>query len=75
MDSQGKKIVVCDNGTGVIWIVFDLLISSVSNRYFLIQFVKCGFAGSNFPEYVFPSLVGRPILRSSARINNIEVKV
>lgn len=54
MDNQGRKIVVCDNGTG---------------------FVKCGFAGSNFPEHIFPSLVGRPILRSSARINNIEVKM
>jgi len=25
--------------------------------------VKCGFAGSNFPAAIFPSLVGRPILR------------
>ncbi|EMR11597.1 hypothetical protein PNEG_00040 [Pneumocystis murina B123] len=26
-------------------------------------FVKVGYAGSNFPDYVFPSIVGRPILR------------
>ncbi|PWN31964.1 Actin/actin-like protein [Meira miltonrushii] len=26
-------------------------------------FVKTGYAGSNFPEFVFPSIVGRPILR------------
>jgi len=31
-------------------------------------FVKCGYAGSNFPEYIFPSLVGRPVLRSQAKI-------
>lgn len=53
MDSQGRKVVVCDNGTG---------------------FVKCGFAGQNFPSHIFPSLVGRPILRSTAKIGDIEVK-
>ncbi len=74
---------MCDNGTG---------------------FVKCGYAGSNFPSHIFPrcvdvcaevcvcvcmcvdvcelciksmfdSLVGRPILRSQAKIGNIEIKV
>lgn len=53
MDSQGRKVVVCDNGTG---------------------FVKCGYSGSNFPSHIFPSLVGRPILRSTAKIGNIELK-
>lgn len=37
-------------------------------------FVKCGFAGSNFPAHIFPSLVGRPILRSQAKIGNITLK-
>jgi len=37
-------------------------------------FVKCGFAGSNFPEFIFPSMVGRPILRASARVGDVEVK-
>ena len=27
-------------------------------------FVKCGFAGSNFPTQRFPAIVGRPILRA-----------
>ncbi|KAK2160285.1 hypothetical protein NP493_1652g00001 [Ridgeia piscesae] len=53
MDSQGRKVVVCDNGTG---------------------FVKCGFAGSNFPAHIFQSMVGRPIIRSSNKIGDIEVK-
>ncbi|XP_005100913.1 actin-related protein 2 [Aplysia californica] len=53
MDSNGRKVVVCDNGTG---------------------FVKCGFAGSNFPAHIFPSLVGRPIIRSTTKIGDIEVK-
>ncbi|PWN88544.1 Actin/actin-like protein [Acaromyces ingoldii] len=30
-------------------------------------FVKVGYAGSNFPEFVFPSIVGRPILRVEER--------
>ncbi|KAJ3006996.1 hypothetical protein NUW54_g3723 [Trametes sanguinea] len=31
-------------------------------------FVKVGYAGSNFPEHVFPSIVGRPILRAEERV-------
>lgn len=53
MDSQGRKVIVCDNGTG---------------------FVKCGYAGSNFPAFTFPSLVGRPIIRAAHKIGDIEVK-
>lgn len=30
-------------------------------------FVKVGYAGSNFPEHVFSSIVGRPILRAEER--------
>ncbi|MBN3304662.1 ARP2 protein, partial [Amia calva] len=37
-------------------------------------FVKCGFAGSNFPEHIFPALVGRPIIRSCTKVGNIEIK-
>ncbi|CDZ97993.1 actin actin-like protein [Phaffia rhodozyma] len=36
-------------------------------------FVKCGYAGSNFPEHVFPSIVGRPILRAEERLGNQEI--
>ncbi len=36
--------------------------------------MKCGFAGSNFPEHIFPSVLGRPILRASAKVGNVEVK-
>ncbi|XP_054713108.1 LOW QUALITY PROTEIN: actin-related protein 2-like [Uloborus diversus] len=53
MDSEGRKVIVCDNGTG---------------------FVKCGYAGSNFPAFTFPSLVGRPIIRAAHKIGDIEVK-
>merc|ERR1712093_258865 len=37
-------------------------------------FVKCGFAGSNFPASIFPSMVGRPILRSEEKFDNVEIK-
>jgi len=53
MDAAGRKVIVCDNGTG---------------------FVKCGYAGSNFPEHIFPSMVGRPMLRSTAKVGDIEIK-
>lgn len=32
-------------------------------------FVKCGYASDPFPKYVFPSLLGRPILRAEEAIN------
>ena len=38
------------------------------------QFVKVGYAGSNFPSHIFPSLVGRPIIRSTQKVGNIEIK-
>ena len=41
----------------------------------LFQYVKCGHAGRNFPEHVFPAMVGRPIIRSQAKVGDIEVKV
>lgn len=38
-------------------------------------FVKCGFAGENFPRHIFPSMVGRPILRSdTAVLKDVEMK-
>ena len=37
-------------------------------------FVKCGFAGDNFPAHIFPSIVGRPILRSEEKIQDMELK-
>ena len=33
-------------------------------------FVKIGRAGENFPDYTFPSIVGRPILRAEERANS-----
>ncbi|XP_012277551.1 actin-related protein 2 isoform X1 [Orussus abietinus] len=53
MDSKGRKVIVCDNGTG---------------------FVKCGYAGANFPAHIFPSLVGRPIIRAVNKIGGIDIK-
>lgn len=37
--------------------------------------MKCGFAGSNFPKSIFPSMVGRPILRAEEKVEGIEIKV
>lgn len=50
-------------------------IDSALRIFFYPQFVKCGFAGSNFPEHIFPAMVGRPILRSTIKMGNFEIKV
>jgi len=36
--------------------------------------VKCGFAAANFPASIFPSMVGRPILRSEEKFDNVQLK-
>jgi len=36
--------------------------------------VKCGHAGANFPAAIFPSMVGRPIMRFEEKIDNVEIK-
>ncbi len=42
----------------------------------LLQFVKAGFAADNLPRFVFPSIVGRPMLRAEEDIiGDIELKV
>jgi hypothetical protein len=39
------------------------------------SFVKCGFAGTNFPAAIFPSMVGRPIMRFETNtVDDIEIK-
>jgi len=36
--------------------------------------VKAGFAGAQFPTSIFPSMVGRPILRSEEKVQGLEIK-
>uniref|UniRef100_A0A7I4BN55 Actin-related protein 2 n=1 Tax=Physcomitrium patens TaxID=3218 RepID=A0A7I4BN55_PHYPA len=40
----------------------------------LAEFVKCGFAGDNFPAAVFPCLVGRPMLRYEEDLGDNELR-
>ncbi|KAI3407988.1 uncharacterized protein J3R85_020567 [Psidium guajava] len=37
-------------------------------------YVKCGFAGENFPTSVFPCMVGRPMLRYEESLTEQELK-
>ncbi len=38
-------------------------------------FVKVGYAGQNFPSCIFPSMIGRPILRAEEAISDtVELK-
>lgn len=84
MDSQGRNVIVCDNGTGVSFQytinAIEILLGWVNEKYSYLsinslQFVKCGYAGSNFPAHIFPSMVGRPTIRAVNKIGDIEVKV
>ena len=36
-------------------------------------FVKVGYAGENFPRSIFPSMIGRPILRAEEAVNEAVV--
>jgi len=37
-------------------------------------FVKCGFAGQNFPTAIFPAMIGRPIMRAEEKVGDVELK-
>ncbi|KAI5854032.1 actin family [Tricharina praecox] len=37
-------------------------------------FLKVGYAGQNFPEHQYPSIVGRPILRAEERSGDVVIK-
>jgi len=37
-------------------------------------FVKTGYAGDNFPTLIFPSLIGKPLMRSEEEFKNVELK-
>lgn len=37
-------------------------------------FVKCGFAGENFPSYIFPSMIGKPLMRFEEDFKDVELK-
>lgn len=38
-------------------------------------FVKVGYAGQNFPSFIFPSMIGRPILRAEEAVSDtLELK-
>jgi actin-related protein 2 len=37
-------------------------------------FLKMGYAGENFPRFTIPSIAGRPLLRASQKIGEVELK-
>lgn len=37
-------------------------------------FVKTGFAGDNFPSLIFPSMIGKPLMRAEEDFSNVELK-
>jgi len=37
-------------------------------------FVKVGYAAENFPSLIFPSMIGKPLMRSEEEFKNVELK-
>ena len=37
-------------------------------------YVKLGFGGDSFPRFVLPSIIGRPMLRASEKVGNVNLK-
>lgn len=37
-------------------------------------YVKCGYAGSNFPDFIFPSMIGRPLMRYEEEFKDVKLK-
>jgi len=37
-------------------------------------FVKTGYAGDNFPSLIFPSMIGKPLMRAEEEFKNVELK-
>jgi len=37
-------------------------------------FVKAGFAGDNFPSLIFPSMIGKPLMRAEEEFKAVELK-
>lgn len=67
-----SNIVVCDNvGPSSLKHIFASFYRVINVHQTNVQgtgFVKVGFAGENFPRFIFPSLVGRPILRAEEAV-------
>jgi len=37
-------------------------------------FVKTGYAGDNFPQFIFPSMIGRPLMRYEEEFKDVKLK-
>jgi len=37
-------------------------------------FVKCGYASDNFPTFIFPSMIGRPLMRYEESFKDVQLK-
>lgn len=79
MKTSRQQVVICDNGTGVCvmmqYAARSGLLASACADHLPLQFVKCGFAGDNFPRASFPCMVGRPMLRSEEGFSECQLKV
>ena len=80
MRADKQKVVVCDNGTGVCVMLTEVFRKPSAHvqqdhQEVPVQFVKCGFAGDNFPRASFPCMVGRPTVRAEQGVSKSQLRV
>jgi actin-related protein 2 len=69
--------IVCDNGTGFVKVGSLQRQQTTVNSYRHNSYwaPQVGYAGENFPRSIFPSMVGRPILRAEEAVSeNVVLK-
>lgn len=65
---------VLDGGTGFLKVGYAAQVFPSLSLYILYMVRRLMIPSQNFPEHQFPSIVGRPILRSEEQAGDIVVK-
>ncbi len=60
-------------------ILVHIPISSIMSKSTIVcdngtGYCKVGYAGQNFPEFIFPSIVGVPMMRFEEEFKDVELK-
>lgn len=55
------------------YLLLSVMCHLILIHFLYCLFIKVGYAGENFPRSIFPSMVGRPILRAEEDVNEAVV--
>ncbi|KRX58774.1 Actin-related protein 2 [Trichinella sp. T9] len=77
-DQNNLDVFCIESKIKVVPVGYKEMVDSAGRKLIVLDngtgFVKCGYAGTNFPEHVFPSVVGRPTIRSKIKVNDVELQ-